>query len=258
MASNYIRNEIITGDGATKSFDLAHNFKPGTIMILYNDNLFYGFKEKKGSENTVVFDFPPEPEDDIKIFYYKPNEPVTLNATRYITVRQIKDLSQVDALTQSTNADIEKLIREVEMYIDIICGYHAKAYSSIGQILTFPRYEDDVEENRFEYVPIPKVITQAALYAVENLFLMGAPNTAEIGEESIESEKLGDYSYKKVIKADTGSHIETARKIIGNRAFSLLRGYIRKTGAITVDNIPDNMRLLNSRKQFLLNNKNGI
>lgn len=255
MASNYISNETIIGDGIIKEFTLANNFKAGTIIIRYNDKIFYEFKEKKGETDKIIFDFPPETDDVITVSYYKPNEPTTLNASRYVSVRQIIELSRIENLINASDTDIERLIREVEGYIDIICGYHAKLYSNQSQILTFPRYEDDLQEEKIDYVGIPKVITQAALYAVENIFLMGAPSAADIGEESIESERLGDYSYKKVVKADSGSHIETARKVIGNRAFSMMRGYIRKTGAITVDNIPDNMKILNSRKQFLLQNQ---
>jgi len=39
----FISKEQITGDDSTILFELANDFKPGTLYITYNDNVFYEF-----------------------------------------------------------------------------------------------------------------------------------------------------------------------------------------------------------------------
>jgi len=259
----YIQNETITGDGALTEFALANNFKAGSILITYNGKLFYEFKEKSGGsdDDTLVFDFAPEATDSILVSYYTRNEPNVLNATRYATVRQIKALSRVSALVSATDDVVEKLIRETEKYIDALCvgweRYYVVAGSTNqkGQIHIFPRMADDVEyseSNSTGYPPIPSQITQACLYGVENLFLMGDPSEADLGEETIESEKLGDYSYKKTSKSTASDAVMMARNMLGNRSVALLRGFTKNTGQMTVgsNRVDRPESFLNSRKRF--------
>jgi hypothetical protein len=263
--NNFIQNEAITGNGVIKTFTLANNFKAGTLKIIYNGKLFYEWRESSadGENDVVVFDYAPEATDSISVSYYKRSEPNTRNATRYITTRQVQLLSRVTELTSETDENVEKIIREVEKYIDIVCGSWKKYYDSeanvtIGtaQLLTFPRVDDDNEDeiaSPTSYPPIPDRITQAALYGLENVFLIGAPNEADLGDEVMESEKLGDYSYKKQTQG-AGAMSETlyAQRFLGGRAVAMLRGYVKNYGRLTIKNTPSNSRM-NSRKRFLSN-----
>ena len=97
----YISQETITGNGVLKTFSLANAYKAGTLLIEYNDKLFYEFKESTANDNDVVFDFAPLATDSVKISYYTSNEPNVLNATRYLTVRQISSLSRVSDLVSN-------------------------------------------------------------------------------------------------------------------------------------------------------------
>ena len=265
----YIENELLTGmNGTLTQFTLSNSYKAGSLLISYNGKLFYEFREVKGSGNEakIEIDFAPLATDVIKVSYYTINEPNVQNALRYVTVRQIQSLSRVADLLAATDADNEKLIREAEGYIDVLCGGWARYYeiqgSSTehkGQIHVFPRIEDDNTDDTLAntaYPSIPSQITQAAMYAVENLFLMGNPSTADLGEETIESEKLGDYSYKKTSKTSATDAVEMARSMLGSRATSLLRGYTKNFGEIAIrENKVDRPESwLNSRQRFVNNN----
>jgi hypothetical protein len=261
--NNYIQNEVITGDGSETDFTLVNNFKAGTLKIVYNGKLFYDFRESSldGENNKVIFDYAPEAEDSITVNYYKRSEPNTRNAIRYITVRQVKQRSRVATLVNEADANVEKMIREVERYIDVVCGYWKRYYDSeasttIGtsQLLMFPRVRDDNEDeiaSPTAYPPIPDRVTQAALYGLENVFLMGAPSEVDLGEEVMESEKLGDYTYKKQTQG-AGNMNETlyAQRFLGGRAVSMLRGYVKSYGQLKIQTRIPNSRM-NSRKRFL-------
>lgn len=261
--NNYIQNELITGNGTDTTFTLANNFKAGTLKIIYNGKLFYEFRESSadGENNKVIFDFAPEVSDQVTVNYYKRSEPNTRNAIRYLTVRQVKTLSRVSELLASSDDDIEKLIREVERYVDVLCGPWAKYYNSEGdiaigtsQLLTFPRVDDDNEDllaSPTTYPPIPDRVTQAALYGLENVFLMGAPTEVDLGEEVMESERLGDYQYKKQTQgAGNMNEVLYAQRFLGGRAVSMLRGFTKNHGILKIQTTKQNSRL-NSRKQFL-------
>lgn len=263
--TNYIQNEVITGNGTDTQFTLANNFKAGTLKIVYNGKLFYEFRESSvnGENNVVVFDFAPEATDSIKVDYYKRSEPNTRNATRYLTVRQAKDRSRVLTLINENDTNLEKMIREVERYIDVVAGSWRKYYDSeastiIGtsQLLTFPRVSDDNEDDTASptaYPPIPDRVTQAALYGLENVFLMGAPSEVDLGEEVMESEKLGDYTYKKQTQGSGNmNEVLYAERFLGGRAVSMLRGYTKNYGRLKVSGPNPNSRM-NSRQRFLQN-----
>lgn len=261
--NNYIQNEAITGDGTVTTFTLANNFKAGTLKIVYNGKLFYEFRESSadGENNKVVFDFAPESTDSVQVSYYKRSEPNTRNAIRYLTVRQVKIMSRVAELIAATDSDIEKLIREVERYVDVACGpwqkyYDTEASATIGtsQLLTFPRVRDDNEDEIYSptsYPPIPDRVTQAALYGLENVFLMGAPSEVDMGEEVMESEKLGDYQYKKQTQGSGNmNEVLYAQKFLGGRAISMLRGFTKNYGTLKIETTRP-LSGMNSRKQFL-------
>ena len=263
----YISKETITGNGTDKTFTLANAFKAGTLLIEYNGKLFYEFSESTANDSQVVFDFAPLATDSVFVSYYTVNEPNVLNASRYLTVRQINSLSRVTDLTNDTDANNEKLIREVELYIDTIVGPWERYYNVFtaiegnGQILRFPRVEDDVEGvsgATTQYPPIPKQITNAALYAAENLFLQGAPSSADLGEEQIESERLGDYSYKKTTKAAAANNARSmAINVVGSRAVAQLRGFMKRIGKVNIEDGNAGKRsvtLLNSRQRYISNN----
>jgi len=263
----YITNEALLGaNGTLKEFTLANKYKAGSLLITYNGKLFYEFKENSASnqEDKLVFDFAPLATDTILISYYTITEPSVLNALRYTTVRQVKDNSRVADFATLSDVDIEKLIRESEGYIDVLAGSWARYYviagsnTQVGQMHTFPRIDDDVSDDSFafsDYPPIPAEVSQATIYAVENLQLLGTPNSADIGEETIESEKLGDYNYKKTTKNTADDPIAMARLMIGNRATSLMRGFTKNYGEMTIDDgratRPESW--LNSRKRRALN-----
>ena len=263
--NNYIQNEAINGNGVDVEFTLANNFKAGTLKIIYNGKLFYEFRESSINleTNKVIFDFPPEAEDSVSVSYYKRSEPNTRNATRYITVRQVKEMSRCASLLEESDANVQKIIREVENYIDVVCGswrkyYDSEANATVGtaQMLTFPRVFDDNENDISSptaYPPIPDRITKAALYGLENVFLIGPPTEADLGDEVMESEKLGDYSYKKQTQG-TGNmnSVLYAERFLGGSAVAMLRGYMKNYGTLKIKTTLDNSRM-NSRKRFISN-----
>lgn len=261
--NNYIQNESIIGDGSETEFDLANNFKAGTLKIIYNGKLFYEFRESsaENQNNKVIFDFAPEASDSVSVSYYKRSEPNTRNAIRYLTVRQAKAMSRVTDLLAASDAEIEKLIREVERYIDVVCGpwqkyydYEADTLIGTSQLLTFPRVRDDSEDELApptSYPPIPDRVTQAALYGLDNIFLMGAPSEVDLGEEVMESEKLGDYQYKKQTQGSGNmNEVLYAQRFIGGRAVSMLRGFTKNYGALKIETTKQKSRM-NSRQKFL-------
>lgn len=259
---SYISREQISPDGAASAFTLANPFKAGTLLITYNNKLFYEFRDDNTNKDKVVFDFIPPVTAEIYAYYYTIDEPNVQNALRYISPRQVLDRSRVSTLIAETESEIEKIIREVEQYIDTACGNWARYYKILGddsefsgQSLTFPRVEDSVEGETnptTSYPPIPEKLTTAALYAVENVYLMGAATSADLGEESIESESLGDYSYKKTSKGSAITDAVSASKaMLGNRALSMLAGYMKHYGNMSLnDDTFRDSQFLNSRQRW--------
>lgn len=244
----YIQDEDKSG-GTSATLTLANDFLEGTLIVNFNGRILYSYTEDQDNENKLILDKAPLATDSILVSYYTNNEIDRLNAIRYITVRQIIAKSTVTALASLTNAQIENYIRQAESYIDMVVGYHRKYYDWIVedgmQRLTFPRVEDGLLEGA-DYPAIPYEITQAALYATENVYLLGDVTASN----QYESEKLGDYSYKK--KAGSSS-IDFAVNQIGERAVSMLRGFISKTGAIDIMQEEVPVDFLNSRQRFLNN-----
>jgi len=211
----HIKDEIITGNGSTRLFNLSEQFCNGTCRITYNETVFYEYRELIW--NRIYFDFAPSSDDIIKVSYYTQNEQRQLNAVRYATPRQVKLVSRAENIVSTGDHIVEKIIREVEQLIDGHCGFWEKNDSS--QKLLFPRTEDsELDEN---YSAIPQEITDATILIVEQLFLQGAPTL----EGTVSEEKIGDYSYKKTaVKAE----------LIPERVKLMLRGFRKLTGKVNL------------------------
>lgn len=304
----FITDEQITGDGTTTLFELDNNFKPGTLYITYNDNVFYEFSEDSTvlvadqsvadnterdaiaeidrSENMIVyvtdtttyyqlqggitngdwvevtngyhkvlFDFPPASTDVILVSYYTMNTPKMGNATRYASVRQVREKSNITSITDGTvtDASLEQYIRDTEAYIDSIVGYWESEYDT--QRLIFPRLKD-ADKNDLtgvaEYAPIPENITRATILAVENMYTISQDSEAFDGfdfGDFTNSESLGDYRYSKEVR-NSKSPYTFAQKMIGGRAMALLNGYVNKGGSISLD-MRDVRDYANSREKFV-------
>lgn len=253
-----LTSETLVPDNTAVEFTLSKKFKAGTILIMYNGKLFYEFYEKSGTGNEakIVFDFAPASTDAVKVQFFPITEPTTLNASRYITPRQIKILGRSTALIALADADLEKLIREVERYIDAIVGiwsrYYESADSEQRQLRTFPRLDDDLLDS--EYPGIPDAVTMAALYGVENVFSLGAPSAFNPADSSYESETLGDYSYKKTTKSSANNSSDYIEQYLGTRAIAMLNRLIKNHGRMSITNRNENYNLYNSRQKFLIDN----
>ena len=245
---SYIQDENKTG-GTSATLTLANDFLEGTPIVNYNGKIIYTYRDDSTNAKNIILDYAPVATDSILVSYYTKNENDQKNAIRYMTPRQIKARSVVTTLVATADATIEKHIRNAEMYIDAICGYQRKYYDWLVedgmQRLSFPRVEDG-NISGANYPAIPYEITQAALFATENLFLIGDVTASN----QYESEKFGDYSYKK----KTGnSQIDFAINQIGERAFSMLRGFVTKHGEFDIFETEAPVDTLNSRKRFLNN-----
>lgn len=253
-----LKTETLTTNGSDKTFTLLQKFKAGTTLIRYNGRIFYEFFEVSGSGNEakITLDFAPLSTDKVVVQFYPINEPSTLNASRYISPRQVKAMSRSADLIALSDDAIEKFIREVERYIDAIVGgwgrYYESADSLDTQLRTFPRVQDDRLEN--EYPGIPEAVTMAALYGVENVFSLGAPSAINPADSSYESETLGDYSYKKTTKSSANNSSDYIEQYLGTRSISMLNHLIKNHGRLTVSNEWDNYGLLNSRQKFIHDN----
>lgn len=257
--ANYIQNEQIIPDGISSSFDLANNYKAGTLIVIQNGVINYDIRESTGSNTEIVFLTKPEIGDEIFVSYYKINQPSTLNAIRYITTKQVVSLTSNDLSTQS-DAVIHNLINEAQKFIDALVGYHPKYYESkttqSGQLLTFPRSKDDPDLFNAPsvcYPFIPAEITTATLYSVENIFLAGAQTEADDGAGPVISKKLGDFSYSKAAPANIGGNKQAIVNVIGNKAFAMLSGFIKKSGTLSEGRDGTGLPL-NSRQLFVQNN----
>ncbi len=213
---SYIRNETITGNGNDTEFTLGQNFRNGTCRIEYNGRLFYEYREV--SPNKIKFDFPPSAEDDVKVSYYTANESGRLNAIRYLTPKQYAEITDSGEEEPLEDEQIEKKIREAEIFIDAFCGFWEKADET--QQLLFPRSVDiDGDEN---YPAIPREITKATALFID--MISNAGDSEEIVEESI-----GNYSYKK-----TARNPET----IDDRLMpikAMLKGFRKLTGKVNIN-----------------------
>lgn len=249
----YIKNENIVADGVSSEFTLDNPIKSGTIEVLYNNVLFYEFREDSTNNDKLVFDFPPAASDKILVSYYTINTPAVGNATRYASVNQVKNTSSLD-FSSTTDDAIERYIRDVERLVDSIVGSYVPAQDT--QKLQFPRLEDkerNDERGIAEYAPIPEDITRGVIYAVENVHLAGTQTKAEDGS-NITSEKLGDYSYSKEGGIGSSNELDFAKQQIGSKAASLIYKYIRRFGnsRVTTPVVDGN---LNSRQKWV--NKNA-
>ena len=216
---SYIRDEIITGNGTDTEFTLGQNFRNGTCRIEYNGRLFYEYREV--SPNKIKFDFAPLVEDMVKVSYYTANEPGRLNAIRYLTPKQYTEMSDSENDPAPTDEEVEKKIREAEMFIDSFCGFWEKADET--QQLLFPRSVDmDGDDN---YPAIPKEITKATV-----LFLDMISNGGESGDEVIE-ESIGNYSYKKSVRSGEPETIEERLMPIK----VMLKGFRKLTGKMNIN-----------------------
>jgi len=253
---SYISDETFTGL-TSATLTLANNAKAGTILIKYNDKLFYEWRDDgtvASYQKTIVMDFAPVATDTQLVSYYTETEPSTLNAQRYISARQIHEWSRVTTLVATSAVTVEKLIREAEFYIDSLVGNWKKYYDFDGssaetsnQLLTFPRIEDDdTSESNNDYPAIPAAITKAALFATENIFLAGAQSVASSG--NLKSEKFSDYSYTKFDSQN--SSFDLAKSIIGPKAFAVMSGYIKTFDKLSLEDESANYELLNSRQRF--------
>jgi hypothetical protein len=244
----FIQDENKTG-GVSATLTLANDFLEGTAIVNFNGKIIYTYRDDSSNAKNIILDYAPVATDSILVSYYTKNENDQRNAIRYMTPRQVKARSTVTTLVSTADATVEKYIRQAEMNIDAICGYHRKYYDYIiedgMQKLTFPRVEDGYLEGA-NYPVIPYEITQAALFATENIFLVGDV----VASNQFESEKLGDYSYKKKIG---DSSIDFAINQIGERAYAMLRGFVKKTGEIDISQEELPVDLLNSRQRFLNN-----
>jgi len=260
--SNFIENETIIGNGILTAFDLANDFRAGTVKIIYNGVLFYDFYENLTDNNKIhFFDIVPSADDVIQVSYFKINQPGVLNSLKYISERQVKAMSRVSTLTALTAEQMLSYINEASKYIDAIVGYWPKYYERMGfnlkQIRTFPRLQDD--ETLFDGMPsnyayIPQEITTATLYAIENIFLEGAQDEADDGTGAIVSKKLGDFSYSKANQSGPITELDFAKTIVGKKTMAILNGFIKRTGSITMDsNSFDGDGQLNSRQLKLKN-----
>jgi hypothetical protein len=240
----YIINEILTTDGVITSFTLDNKYKAGSLLITYNDSVFYEFLES--SDITIELDFAPEAADSVLISYYTFNTPFKGNASRYASVQQVKASSKLD-LSGLTDSAIEGDIRDAERYIDAIVGEWKP--SNETQQLTFPRHVDVLED----YYIIPPDINRAAIYAFENIYLAGTQT--EVADGSVKkSEKLGDYSYTKEGGMSAVTDFDYNKQAIGAKAAALVYKYIRRIGNtnVTAPLLPGN---LNSRQKWVIKNK---
>jgi len=259
----YVKNETITGDGVKTEFTLAENFEPGTVLIQYNDFVFYKYYEE--TPNKIVFDVAPIATDVIKVSYYTTPQPYSENALRYATPEQVKTRSRVSDLVALTDAEIEVYIREAEIAIDAYISKTNKYYNGYndldggenpaGQILKFPRIEDDLgTDNQLEYVGVLTDITTAALSVVENIFLQGdLTASTSTGTADLESEKLGDYSYKKRQLKYNNEQSFAYNAILGTKAKLILDKFgnmSARKGEMLIREDPNNYELLNSRQKF--------
>jgi len=247
----FIENEILVPDGILTTFPLANKFKPGTVKVLFDDKLCYECREESGNQN-IEFDVAPVATRSIVVSYYTEDEVNTWNQIRYTTPAQVKALSRVAAIAAATDADLEGVIREAELYIDEYIGFFWKQLeANNGQMLMFPRREDEKRvfegTHQVDYVGIPQDLSRAALYAVENLVLSGAV-TFDSGGGDITSEKLGDYSYTKANVS--GSGVKDSGDLIGKRSRSIVDKYRKRYRELKIDDDFDNDALLNSRQRF--------
>lgn len=216
----YIRDETITGDGTETEFTLSQNFRNGTCRIEYNGRLFYEYREV--TPNKLKFDFAPLADDTVKVSFYTVNEAGRLNALRYATPKQYAELSDSQSDPPPEDADIEKKIREAEMFIDSFCGFWEK--SDETQQLMFPR---DVDvDNDEQYPAIPKEITKATV-----LFIDLISNGNQGGEEEIVEESIGNYSYKKSVTAQESQTVE--ERLMPVKA--MLKGFRKLTGKMNIN-----------------------
>lgn len=249
---SYIEDEQIIGNGTATQFTLDDNFKPGTIKVIYDDVVFYEYRELY--PNKLVFDFPPTVDNEIYVNYLTADTPNTFNAIRYCTPKQVIDIcrSEITGVAETT---IEKIIREAELLVDSYCGYWEKLYAETNQKRTFPRkwdselYEYRINENySVEYGIVPERVTKGTIYAVEYLYLKGTPSASNLDDSIYESERLGDYNYTK--KMD--KQLEAGAKI-GANARAMLRGYTNRSGKLNIEMhaIGSEQGLLNSRQKFI-------
>jgi hypothetical protein len=244
----YIIDEDLTG-GSSATLSLSNDYLEGTPIVNFNGRMLYSYYESTANDKDIILDKAPLATDSILVSYYTNNEIDRQNSVRYITTRQVKSRTNVTALVSVSAATVEKYIREVERCIDTICGSWQKYYDLIVesgiQRNTFPRVQDALVEGA-DYPAIPYDITQCALYAVENIYLLGDV----VATSRFKSEKLGDYSY--TVK-DGSSIYDFAINQIGERATAMLRGYTKRTGEIDIFQVDTPVDTLNSRQRFLRN-----
>jgi len=156
------------------------------------------------------------------------------------------------------DATLEVYIREAEALIDRFIAYPYKGYHGyVGQQLLFPREIDEAKaENTdtypVDYVGIPQSVTRAALYAVENLVLVGDIEADQSGAGAMLSERFSDYQYTKA-EAKGDSALD-AGILIGKRARAILQKYRRAYRGMTIGKNFENVELLNSRQRFANDN----
>lgn len=252
-----IENEVITPDGTETDFELANPYKEGTVMITIDGKLTYEFYEQYDDADTapqtVVFDRAPSADRAILVSYYPADEPNTLNQIRYLTPAQAKRMTRVAAVGTTDDAALEKLIREAETLVDRFVSYpYAGYHGQVGQKLLFPRQiDEDKQQNSdrypVDYVGIPYDITEATLYALDNLVL-GGDVAADDGAGVKTSERLGDYSYQRA--ESKGAASRDAGLIIGKRSRALLAKYRKAYRGLDIGSRFSNEQLLNSRERF--------
>lgn len=251
-----IENEALAPDGTATDFELAQAFKEGTVMVIVDGKITYDFFEASNgadAPDTITFDRAPSADRVITVSYYPADESNTLNQIRYLTVAQAKLMSRVSAIGTTADATLEKMIREAEMFVDRFVAFpYAGYHGQVGQRLLFPRLiDEDKQQNSdrypVDYVGIPFDVTQATLYALDNIVLSGDP-VADDGAGAKTSERLGDYSYQK---ADLkGAASRDAGLIIGKRSRALLSKYRKAYRGLTIGDRLSNEDLLNSRERF--------
>ena len=149
--------------------------------------------------------------------------------------------------------DIEKIIRAAEKQVDAFVKWQEKINSFDGQMLKFPRFDDDkdlVSANRSfvsEYDVIPFDVTLATIHAVQNMERLGYLEGKEL-VPSYKSERIGDYAYDKGTSEKSDLEIT-----LGQQAVSLLGQYVNNTGNLRVYT-DGNDCVLNSRQRHLKEN----
>lgn len=251
-----IENEALAANGSTTEFTLAQAYKEGTVLLTIDGKLSYEFYEKSNGSSAptkIVLDRAPSASRACLVSYYPSDEPNTLNPLRYLTVAQAKQMTRVTAASSTTDADLEKLIREAEVLVDRYVAFPYKGYHGyVGQKLLFPREIDEdksMNDDRYpvDYVGIPNDVTMATLYAVDNLVLTGSV-VADEGAGVKTAERLGDYSYQRAELKGAASR--DAGLLIGKRSRSLLNKYRKAYRGIQIGGRFSNDGLLNSRERF--------